>query len=220
MRPLVQILAGLSISTLLAGGPIALAAPVGKTMKGNKLFRVLQGRDHQQLIAQLRNDMADKIEAVGQFSGKQRDTPVMHIVPTDGAMVQTRIAEVEIDSHRIGGPGGEFEFHGPKKKTKFKLLIPVNAHYGLPYKAFAGTNTYSVWAEDKNGKKIWQKVVKSVAFGKQESAIVRSDLVTEVEIELPFDDGDEFRVSFTPIDTHASKSNYTSGREVVVRRAR
>ncbi len=219
MRLLHKILAGLGLFSLLAGGQVALAAPptqAGKAQKAPKVFKLVQGRDHATLVNKFRNDMADEIEAVGKFSGKHNDTPVMHIVATDGAMIQTRIAAVEVNEHDIGGPGGEFAFHGPKAPTKFRVLIPVSAHYGLPYKNFAATNEYEVWVEDKTGNKVWGKTIKSIGFGKQESAIVRGDLVTEVEVDLPFDKSDEFKVSFTP--TATSKNGYTSGREVLIRR--
>jgi len=219
MRPVHKILAGLGLVSMLGTGSLALAAPptqAGKAQKQPKVFKMVQGRDHAKLVAKFRNDMADEIEAVGEFKGKKNDTPVMHIVPTDGAIIQTHEAAVEINDHDIGGPGGRFDFRGPKAMTKFKVLVPVSAHYGLPYKNYAATNEYDVWVEDKAGNKVWMKSIKSAGFGKQESAIAREDLVTEVEVELPFDKGDEFKVSFTPKAT--SKNGYTSGREVVVRR--
>lgn len=216
MSSLSKILLGLSLLGSFA--PLARANGAAQQQAAKqKAFKIVQGTNAKALVQKFRGKMADEIEAVGEFAGKQRDTPTMHIVPTDGAMIQVKHAAVDLNSHDIGGPGGEFEYQGPAKPTKFKVLVPVSAHYGLPYKSYAASNEYEVWVEDGAGRRVMTQRIKSAGFGKAESAISRDDLVTEVEVDLPFDKGNEFKVSFTPIAT--SKNGYTSGREVTIRLA-
>ena len=77
----------------------------------------------------------------------------------------------------------------------------------------------AVEVRDASGQVIYNTTtVKSVGFGKHVDQIGREDLVTEHEIELPFDAGKEFKVSFWPTATY--KSGYNSGREVTVRLAK
>ncbi len=219
MRALNKILVGLGLVSML-GGSAQLAHATGgaqQQAKKQKPFKFVAGANARTQTAHFAKEMSDEIQAIGDFKGKQNDTPTMFIVPLDGKMIQTKLAAVDVNDHDIGGPGGEFAYHGPAAKTKFKVLVPVSAHYGLPYKEYAAGNEYEVWVEDKGGKTLSKQIVKSTGFGKAVSSITDKDLVTEVEVELPFDKGTEFRVSFTP--TATGKNGYTSGREVVVRLA-
>lgn len=215
MRAFGKLVVGLGLAGSLLGGSIAIASPAAPAAKA---FKMVQSKDHVALVAKFRDKMADYVEGgKGARAGKPADTPEMRIVPLAGSLIKTKLAATEIDEHQIGGPGAEFAFHGPAQTTKFRVLIPVSGHYGLPYKKFAAENEYQVTVEDQAGKQIYSKVIKSVAFGKDQSKIDRNDLITEHDIELPFGEGNKFMVSFWPKDT--SKGGYRAGREVIVERA-
>jgi len=213
MRPLHVLALGLGLSFAFVGSANA-APPVAMSAK---TFRMVKGTDHALVTKSFRGKMADVIEGVGTQAGHASDTPELRIVPMSGGLIKTKLAATEVNDHDIGGPGAEFAYHGAAQPTKFKLLIPVSGHYGLPYKKYAATNEYQVTVQDKAGNTIYSKRILSTAHGKSESSITREDLITEHEIELPFNAGKEFKVSFWP--TATSKGGYTAGREVVVRLA-
>lgn len=215
MPALIKTFLGLTLAATLLAVPVAHASPPAQPVA--KTFKQVQATNHPTVTATFRSKMADYVEGTGTREGHAADTPEMRIVPLDGSLIKTKLAATEINEHNIGGPGAEFAYHGAAKSTRFKLLIPVSGHYGLPYKQFASQNSYQVVVHDKSGKQIYSQVIKSGAFGKPVAEITRDDLVTEHDIELPFDAGKEFKVSFWP--TATSKGGYVSGREVTVRLA-
>jgi hypothetical protein len=217
MSSLAKLLAGLGLAGVLCLPVPASASPGAPAAAAAKAFRMVKGADHPTITRGFRAKMADVIEGAGPHAAHGPDTPEMRIVPMAGALIKTKQAASEINEHDISGPGAEFAFHGAAQKTRFKLLIPVSAHYGLPYKQYAASNEYAVEVKDPAGKVVYTTVVKSVGHGKPVAQIGREDLVTEHEIELPFDAAKEFKVSFWP--TATSKYGYTAGREVTVRLA-
>jgi hypothetical protein len=203
--------------TILALGLVF--APAATSRAGSSArFRVERKRtapSQKTVIAQLRRAMTDRIEASGAFTGRERGTPVMSVIPSEGSLVKVADAAVELDPHAIDGPGARYIFKGPRASTEFTLLMPVVAHAGLPYKEYAATAIYEVRVDDLAGRHIQRVFVRSAGFGKDESSIGPDDLVTEAKIHLPFDKADGFRISFSPM---TNKGVYTSGREVVVSR--
>lgn len=158
--------------------------------------------------AAMKKLMLAEIEGNNGYELHGSDTPVMGIVPLQGELKQTRIPAVQHDYDRDGGHGAEYVASSlpPGAKMKVRLLLPVSAHYGLPYKQYAETNEYDVFIEDHaTGKELSRTRVKA-----------NGNLVTEVDVDLPLDNHAAVEVSFSP--TATGRGGFPSGRHIVVRR--
>jgi hypothetical protein len=195
-----------------------LLAPTAASRAGSNA-RIVEKRrtvpSQTAVIAQLRRAMIDRIEASGAFAGHERDTPIISLVPMQGALVKVADAAVELDRHAVDGPGARFVFKGPRARTVVVVEMPVPAHAQLPYKGYAATTIWELGVDDLEGHHISRTFVRSAGYGKEESAIGPEDLVTEAKVELPFDKTDAFRIWFSPM---TNKGVSTSAREAVVRR--